>query len=418
MNLAGLPTRINALGWCIIALVLRVAAALVSSPTLRDDSVYYVAAARQLAQGMGYLLHGQPTAYWPVGYPLFLSVIFQLFGVSLIAAKLVQAVLSVCVVGLGYWVAKRCYGREEPARLTAAILALLPSQIALVAALLGEIPFTLLTLLGFAFLLGKQRWYQVVLAGVCFGLAALVRPSGLLLPLLGLGLLTSSRWTFRMRAALVLYAAMILTTLPWAIRNYKVLHAPVWISTNLGVNLWMGNHVGASGGYDFTPEMEQTALLIGNEVRFDTYARSKALEFIREQPAEATALMIRKLALLWAPDSDGAKAVFPRDRSFQSKALGILLKLTYMSLWVTFGIALAKRHKPSWLSIAILFYFTILHVLTVAMPRYHIPAIPWLAIGAASIVMQRDPCRQDNTTATQGKDPHSDRRSQSGGRLR
>jgi hypothetical protein len=37
-----------------------------------------------LAHGLGYLGdHGEPTAYWPVGWPLTLSLAFRAFGTSI-----------------------------------------------------------------------------------------------------------------------------------------------------------------------------------------------------------------------------------------------------------------------------------------------------------------------------------------------
>lgn len=115
--------RIGPLQWGGLAFILRLFCALISSPVPRDDGVYYVAAARDMAHGMGYLLRGEPTAYWPIGYPFFLSLIFRLSNDSLVAAKVAQVLLSTAIVLMGYWIARRLYGREEPARLTAALLA-------------------------------------------------------------------------------------------------------------------------------------------------------------------------------------------------------------------------------------------------------------------------------------------------------
>jgi hypothetical protein len=63
-----------------------------------SDAAWYFSRAAMLADGRGYLGdHGAPTAYWPPGWPLALSVLFRLTGPA-IWAGLVNLVLS-CLAG-------------------------------------------------------------------------------------------------------------------------------------------------------------------------------------------------------------------------------------------------------------------------------------------------------------------------------
>ena len=151
----------------------------------------------------------------------------------------------------------------------------------------------------------------------------------------------------------------------------------------------MGHHENATGGYGFTPEMAAASARIGDEVRFDRFARDRALQFIREHPAEALRGFMKKAVLLWSPDHTGGDAVFPRTRSVGRKASAILSDLFHLVLIAGLVLALVQKRNGIHLPLAILAGFTILYGAIVAMPRYLFPAMPWLMIAAASVVDRR-----------------------------
>lgn len=249
--------------------------------------------------------------------------------------------------------------------------------------------FTSLTLAGFVSLMRSRSWPATVLGGLCFGLAVLVRPIALLLPVAGIWLTPSGTSQQKLRSLALVYIVLFSVSLPWTIRNTRVLRTPVWVSTNFGINFWMGNHDGATGRYRFTPEMELAAARINDEAAFDSYARTRALDFIREHPGQAFGLVLRKTILFWSPAMDGVKGVFPRDRSWQAKVFAALHRLSYFGLWVLLGAALLWRHPPSPGVLLLMLYYTAVYAVIVAEPRYHIPAIPWLALGAAAAALPR-----------------------------
>ena len=385
--LLGRAARIHPLTSLAWGLGLRLACAFVPAREPRDDAVHYVTAARELASGVGYLLRGHPSAYWPVGYPLFLSLVFRATGSSLIAVRVIQAILSSGMIYLAYSIGRRLYGREEPARLGALLLAFIPSQITYPASMLSEVLYASLTLAGFALFLRSLRWPWAVASGAGFGLAELVRPVAFLLPALGALWGDRGAWLHRLRAGMIAFGVMLCVLSPWVLRNMRVLHSPIWVSTNGGINLWMGNHPGATGSYEFTPEMAAASRRIGNEVAFDAYARARAVAFVREHPTEALSLLWRKVVLLWSPDHNGVDGVFPRLRSWQRKLSVALSDVAYFGVWLLLIAGLAARRRPAGLPIVMLLYYTAIYAATVAMPRYQFPAIPWLAMAAAAIAM-------------------------------
>ena len=59
-----------------------------------SDAAWYLNRATTLAEQGTYSERGILTAFWPVGYPVFLGLLFKVTGVSLLAAKLANLTLA------------------------------------------------------------------------------------------------------------------------------------------------------------------------------------------------------------------------------------------------------------------------------------------------------------------------------------
>jgi 4-amino-4-deoxy-L-arabinose transferase-like glycosyltransferase len=95
-----------------------------------SDFVWYYERAVDVANGRGYAVDGIPTAYWPVGYPGFLSLIFRTFGPSVFIAKLANVLLYSGIVILSYQISRRIFHSETAARITVLLLSFSPNHIA------------------------------------------------------------------------------------------------------------------------------------------------------------------------------------------------------------------------------------------------------------------------------------------------
>jgi hypothetical protein len=140
---------------------------------------------RSTGAGIGYLNDfGQPTAYFPVGYPLTLAAIFRVFGTELLVAQYVNVLMSVATMALTYALARSCNLPARTSLLAAAAWGFLPNQLISPIVTMAEIPFTLALTLGLVLLVREPfRWSSYVLAGVVFGWATLIRPRRCLCPL-------------------------------------------------------------------------------------------------------------------------------------------------------------------------------------------------------------------------------------------
>ncbi|GEO42863.1 hypothetical protein SAE02_70110 [Skermanella aerolata] len=276
-----------------------------------SDQLWYFERAVGMLNGEGYAVQGQPTAFWPVGYPAFLAGLFAVFGPSLEAAKIANLVLSGIAMVFVYRIARRATGSETAARAALLLAVLYPTQIFYTELLYSELLFTALLLAGTDLLLGaaetRRRWVAVAAAGFCFGLASLVKTQGLLLPgLLVAGALVLRRIGFRQAVltGLVAYAACLAVTAPWTMRNWEVLGQPVLISTNGGFNLYMGNNPwNRWGNYmwpappEFTEATENLNILkaIPDELALNAKLNRLAMDYIRDNPVEAAKRIPYKL---------------------------------------------------------------------------------------------------------------------------
>ncbi|MBI4424310.1 MAG: glycosyltransferase family 39 protein [Elusimicrobia bacterium] len=208
---------------------------------LRGDALgYHQFAVSVLERGEYRGPHG--VASRPPGYPLFLAAVYAAFGEGLRPVQLVQCVLgSLSVVMImamsGRWLpgawplavglfAACFYGLVEPCR-----------------AMMAECLYAFLTALAWLLLTsgGRGPGLRVVGAGAVTGLAALVRPEGLLIggAALAVGAATRPRLWRPATAALGILALGAMLA-PWAARNWKALGKPVAGSTNGSYNLYLG----------------------------------------------------------------------------------------------------------------------------------------------------------------------------------
>jgi Gpi18-like mannosyltransferase len=183
------------------------------------------------------------TAYWPVGYPAFLGMLFWPFGPSLMIAKLANVVLSMGILFFSYYLAKNLFASELTGRITLLVLSFYPEQIVYCSLLASEILFLFLLLVGVAFLLAPwHKLWLAVPAGISFGLACLIKPQAILVPAVFFVVFLFTKMSRKaVREYLVLlvavHLALSVTLLPWLIRNYRVFNRFVFISNNGGYNL-------------------------------------------------------------------------------------------------------------------------------------------------------------------------------------
>ncbi len=250
-------------------------------------------------------------------YPWFLSLCLRLSD-SLLLPRLIQAVLG----GLGIVLVGRLGARLSGALAGtfAAWLAVFAWPLAAYdAELLIPALYVPLCLLALELLLraDDRGPRAALLAGAALGAAALARPNVLLfVPPAALWLAWGALGERRLRAGLALLAGTVLVLLPITLRNALTPGGSlVLVSSQAGLNLWIGNHPAADGTSAVAPGLRpdldgmvedahrQAEAEAGRPLNAGEVSRHftiKTLRSVSADPARALRLFLFKLRLLWS----------------------------------------------------------------------------------------------------------------------
>lgn len=272
----------------VLNLIFRGVWLLFMHPAQKADFLWYFQHAKMLAEGQGYHWMGHATAYWPIGWPFFLSLIFRITGANVIVGLAVNVILSTVIVLMIYHISLRLFHKPSVALAGAIAYSLLPSQIEWNAVLGSEELFTALLLVAVylylraGHLVGTRACGWIAAAGLVLGFAADVRPIPLLFPVFVLLyelIVWRRHWLHSLGRALTLCIAMFAAILPVTIRNLIAMHHFVLVSTNGGTNLWQGTHT--NGGYYWSWNPKVNPLLhINNEIIKNQVAEHAAINHI------------------------------------------------------------------------------------------------------------------------------------------
>jgi 4-amino-4-deoxy-L-arabinose transferase-like glycosyltransferase len=407
----------------VVALVVRLAWVATVAPSLVwPDEEEFVNVARHLAAGEGYVSISYRAN--PV-LPVYLAAVFRVFGESFLAARIGQAVIGALTCVL---VALTATGLLGPTvgLVSGLWLAVYLPHAYLSGVFYAECLFTFLlalTVYGAVRSLDdphRTRWLLVT--GVAFALTALTRPVFLaFLPVLAAALVygIQTPLAHRLRLVGLVVGAVVLTILPWTVRNYRVLGRPVIVSSGFGTKLWQGNNEGSGGDADdreltFNDEIWKTrvAALPAPErdavlARYqdaqaqidariadtgDPYAAHDAVlgplgvAFIQTHPLRAAELFVRKLGTLLLPFSktiDSNVDTNARNRMIAAAAyLPVLLLMPFGVLWS------AGRHRGLWIVYGLLASIAGAYALLTACTRFRLPLDPYLIVFAAVALVE------------------------------
>ncbi len=406
---------------CIVGgVLLRLLWIWLSGPRQVSDYIWYYERGVDIAAGEGYAVNGVPTGFWPIGYPGFLGGLFYVFGPSVLVGQLANVVLYVATILLTYQISKRLFRSESAARITLCILCFYPNHIAYSAILSSEIPFVFLVALSAVTFMAaqeKERTDLLLVSGLFWGLATLTKPQTLLVPLIFL-LVFYKGVRPLLKSCVVLYSVLLLTLVPWLVRNYVVVGAPTLAHT-AGINLLDGNNPYANGRHNITEDvnamlgdlkvLKSTGWFDGKEVERDRRAREIAIEYILNHPGHVLSLLPRKFFYLFRSDVDGtfySLGVSDAYREGRYRALyfgsRVIAQLYYIFMIVLFLVSVPvlvrNKVRVQWIGVGIVAYFTLIYLVMFGNARYHFPMMPWLAIysgvGAQVLLFGRSTLRQ------------------------
>lgn len=357
------------------------------------DAWYYLKLSENLLNGQGYK-EGNLMAYRPPLFPLFITGIQYLFGTTVEAVRIVQAVVGAIVCVLIFYMGWIIGGAR--AGIIAGMLSIIyPPLIFYSTQILSENLFIFLTLLAVlcVSVSGSNphaRWR--ILAGVCFGLSALTREVGLFVAfgtlawyLLNQGniLLGFGKWLI-----IVLFA--LLTISPWTLRNYLNFRTLVPISTNTGINFYIGNNPAATGTFQWVVPPSATWNKPSPngyyEIEANRLGLKAGMRFIAEQPTAFLQLTLKRFGLMVIPPYQNIDN--------NTSALEFVYRLIWLFMYIVIFVSgiivspimLYKQYRNLSLLYITIFILLLPHVFTVANFRYQLPIMPFAIVLAAMVL--------------------------------
>ncbi len=368
----------------------------------------------------------QPFIDKPTGYPLFLSGIISIFGYSLIIIQIIHALAMawmgplffltcerltknfkyslICGLGGAIWL--------NSARFDVVILpeALVALPIAITLFLLSRKHLTSVT-----------RWKNGLLSGIAIGVAVLLRPDVVLLPIfLFLGLALLFGFKYSLKIVLPFAIALIAVVSLQAIFNYNSSGGKfIPLGYSNGIAAFEGiSQFGDTFGTVYSDDRlkileDQSDLYYPRGIERDAERTKKAVAIIKEHPVWYLTLLIKRIPLLLTPRglfiiasdsrptkraSDDFTQKFPASFLKELKDTPIPAAIKLLSSF--FGVILIilsligcwkwrKKYEIWLLPFCVVAYFFLSHIPVNVEPRYFYPAVSFFIPLAGTFFMKK-----------------------------
>lgn len=402
-----------------------------------DDMFQYDMLARSIASGNGYRWYALPdlhlaqqyihfnmsmvdydptgviTSFRPPLYPFFLSIIYSIFGMGVnrfFVVRLVQTILGASLAPMVYLVSSELFpSRIRIGKIASFVVAFYPILVIYPLSLATENLFFILFLSALWVMLKavkSDQWYWYALEGVMLGLTALTR--SVALSVAGLLFLFCIIFLKKAKHGFILLSMVIITTLPWMVRNTIVNHHLTGIESALGYDLYMGYHPKSDGTFQYGISMDLIPYL--DDGLRDKIGQEKTIEFIKKDPWRVPFLMIKRVGYFFGLEKR-ALAYFYANNFFGHipeiplifLAFFLLSPFIVISISAAFGIAVFKWKLYSIPVLIFFFGYLLPHVVILGEDRFHFTLVPILAIFSAYLWVGGSDIVKDRWRAPGGK---------------
>ncbi|MBV9573593.1 MAG: glycosyltransferase family 39 protein [Acidobacteriales bacterium] len=362
-----------------------------------DDNFYFGfemgRIGRSLASGEGFanpfLTPTGPTAWESPLYPFLIAGVFKIFGIythaSAIALLSLNSLCSALTCIPIFLIALRCFN-QRVAVWTAWSWAVLPPAMFWCTRWVWETSLTTLLLTSIFWITltleersGAKPWIEF---GLLWGITALTNTGALaFLPASGLWAWyrRSKRGAPSIKGVILASAIFFACITPWIARNYRVFGHLMFIRSNFGAELRLGNGPGADGTWMeyLHPTQniyeEQRYRQLG-EAGYVAARQREAIDFIRADYRRFLVLCVKRFVYFWAG----------RPRTSKVPMLAPLRNAVYFasSILAFWGLvyALRRRTYAAWLFFWLILSYTAVYYEVFPHPRYRHPIEPELGI--------------------------------------
>lgn len=373
---------------------------------LTVDNYYHFNWAKDIASGN---IFGDTTYFRAPFYIFCLALVFSLFGMTLTVARILGLLIGLGSLLLTYLTGNKLFGKRT-GLIAASIQAVYPVVLYFESELLLDPLFMLLLQLSVYFLVlwyKEQRLSSFICMALSLGLASITRPTALLfLPIVIVFIcLTNALWGQRVKLSTAFVILVALIILPITIRNYFVGEETVLISSQGGINFYIGNHQLSDGLTAAMPEplghnwkIDDIEYLAKSEMKaeFNSGALSdswykKTFDEIIERPLHWSGLFLKKLYYNFS----NREISNNRNLAYFFSQHPIL-KFSFLSFAIVFALsvfAIVTGYKSHW-GVRLLFFVIVFYSVAVALfffsSRFRLPLLPFYiilsAVGTESLI--------------------------------
>ncbi len=352
----------------------------------------------------------------PPGYPYYLSLVYRVFGKSTLLPRILQLLLGIFSCGLLFLLTREIFN-EQIAFISGLLMAVywafpfFEKELREVSLLVFTLPLLLLCLIK---IVKRPKTWKLIGCGLLMGYIIITRPNFLLFfPVAVIWLYFRLESLNKRKKILFTSIFLLCTLIPIAsvtVRNAVTGKDFVLISSNGGINLYVGNNPHATGNTIALPPeiplfrnafmypqiVEYIEKVEGKKIKHSqasTYFTGKALEYIKENPGRTIAMMLKKAAMFIG----GVEIPSERDLTAErqrSRVLNILpLNFAFIFSLALVGIVLfftTSRQKANQTAILVLllvgvYYLSYLPFFVTS--RFRMSIIPFLIIFAGLTVV-------------------------------
>lgn len=360
------------------------------------DAQHYDRTARDIASGN--VIRREAFFMGPL-YSYVLALVYATIGRNFTIVRLLQIAAGSFTVVLTYLIGRRLF--RPSTGLVGALLLLFYGAITfqegqLLMTWLG----TMLNVAAILVLLRAGRDASVlayVAPGILLGLSTLARANVLVFwPVVVVWIAWGERRPRALTKAAVFTAAVVVTISPATIHNYVASRDIVPVTSNAGINFYIGNSELATGvfypppGTDFVTDATTRSYverLMGRDMspsEVSDYWFEKAFAFIRAHPGREVALLARKFVMFF----NGYE--MPQIENYDSARLRYTsLRVLFVNFWMlvslgTLGMLFAL---PRWRRCLLLYGYVLTYALSITLffvtARYRVQIAPIMALFAA-----------------------------------
>src|SRR3954466_5905498 len=327
-----------------------------------------------------------PTAWEPPLYPFLIAAVFKLSGIYSHVSAFILLTINSIFSGLTcipiFLIGRKCFS-EKVAVWSAWGWALLPTVMYWSTRWVWETSsasFLLVVIFWMALELesldGVMPW---IAFGVLWGVAVPTNTSLVtFLPVSGLWP-WYRRWRTGKRSLLGVGLAAIFfiaAIAPWVVRNYETFDKFIFIRSNFGAELRLGNGPGADGTWMSYLHPTQNALALQQyeqmgEIAYVAERKRQAMDFIRADYGRFAWISFKRFVYYWAG----------RPRSSAMSALvdnSAFLASSILAFW-GLGLALRKHQPGAWLFFWLILCYPAIYYFVYPHSRYRHPIEPALA---------------------------------------